>query len=469
MAASWKVLVAIASHGNAQDHFLRQVVSEYLPLGERCRIVVLSNVAKRVAGAEVRIGVPTADPYSLPFAHRAVFAENVEDFDLFIYSEDDTLISVENIEAFRSAQRQLEANEVAGFLRSEVRTDGGRQIVSANHHFRWRPESVVRRGTDLYAKFSNQHSGCYIVTRTQLQRAIDSGGFLVEPRRRRYGMLETAASDIYTQCGLVRRINLSRIHDFIVPHLANKYFERMGVPVEDLLEQLEALKAIHAGQKWAGTLVEPEARTPHFRWSKNLYECGDRRLLGAVPSSARHVLSIGASWGGNERALVERGLNVTAVPIDAVFGHRLERLGVTVVAGSLDEAAERLSGNSFDVILLDDILHRALRPTAWLSTLRPLLAEDGRVLGSIPVAPNALTILRDIRDGSMPVFPRFEVHGLHGASRRRLKRWLRAGGLESISIVAEPEVGEGMNRGSIVGYLKAQVGARLVFSAGSAS
>ena len=467
ISTSCKVLVAIASYGNAQDHFLRRVVAEYRPLQERCRIVVLSNIDKQIEGAEVRVGVPTRDPYSLPFAHRAVFAENAAGFDLFIYTEDDTLLTVESIEAFLNAQRQLEDDEIAGFLRSEVRTDGGRQVVSVNHHFRWIPDTVVRRGTDWYAKFSNQHSGCYMVTRAQLQRAIASGGFLVEPRRRRYGMLETAASDIYTQCGLRRLVNLSRIDEFIVPHLANKYFTRMGIPIEDLHAQVHVLQGISAAGTWSGSLVDPQANTPHFRWSKNLYAGADRSLLSAMPAGARSVLSVGASWGANEHALVQRGLDVMAVPIDAVFGRHLESLGVGVVQGELDKVMRRLNGRRFDVVLLDDVLHRTKQPTQWLDALQRVLAPEGRIVGSIPVAPNALSILRDVRDGIRPVVPRFESHGLHASNRGRLKQWLARARLEAVTIVPEPEPRDDADRESVIGYLKSRMPARLIFAAQS--
>ena len=63
------LLVGIASYGTAQDHFLEQVVAQYRGLDMNCRIVVLSNIDKPVQGAEVRVGLPSRDTYSLPFVH----------------------------------------------------------------------------------------------------------------------------------------------------------------------------------------------------------------------------------------------------------------------------------------------------------------------------------------------------------------------------------------------------------------
>ena len=44
---------------------------------------------------------------SLPFAHKAVFAENADRYDLFIYDEDDVLAPKSTIEAYPRATRVL--------------------------------------------------------------------------------------------------------------------------------------------------------------------------------------------------------------------------------------------------------------------------------------------------------------------------------------------------------------------------
>jgi hypothetical protein len=69
-----KLLVAIASYGTSNDRYLKRLVEEYRSMSYGVDIVVLSNVAKPVEGAEVRVGMPTKDPWSLPFAHKQVLA-----------------------------------------------------------------------------------------------------------------------------------------------------------------------------------------------------------------------------------------------------------------------------------------------------------------------------------------------------------------------------------------------------------
>src|SRR5687768_10664566 len=78
------VLVTIASYGTSQDGFLQKVISEYRRFRNPPRIVVLTNVNKRVEHAEVIVGLPTRNPYSLPFAPRKIMASRASDHDLFI-------------------------------------------------------------------------------------------------------------------------------------------------------------------------------------------------------------------------------------------------------------------------------------------------------------------------------------------------------------------------------------------------
>jgi len=99
-----KILVAIANYGTKNDRYLDCVLREYRAMPDDVHVVVLSNVSKNFGeGVEVVLKSPKGDPWSFPFAHKRIFAERALDYELFIYSEDDTLITRRNIEAFRKA------------------------------------------------------------------------------------------------------------------------------------------------------------------------------------------------------------------------------------------------------------------------------------------------------------------------------------------------------------------------------
>lgn len=420
-----RVLVGIASYGTAQDHFLKRLIEEYRRIPLPVDIVVLTNAPKPVEGAEVVVGLPSKDPYSLPFAHKELFAARADRYDLFIYSEDDTLITERHIRAFLDAQAKLGEDEIPGFIRSESDPEGRRYIVSVNTMFRWIPGSVVERGGENFATFSNEHSGCFLVTRRQLKKAIASGGFLVPPHAERYQILETAASDLYTQCGLRRLVSLSRIEDFIVPHLANKYYHRMGIPLEELKLQVAALRRISEEGGWTGTLYDPDSGLRGLRCCKNLYERTEEPVLRAVPAAARRVLSLGCGWGENEERLEKRGHTVCAVPVDAVLAASVARRGIRTVVGPLDQAMKQLEGEQFDAVLLADALHLVADPVEWLRAAARRLAPGGRVIVSVPNTTELTGRVRDLLAGHKRA-----GRAAHRVSRARLKQWIRQAGLE---------------------------------------
>src|ERR1700730_17320409 len=218
-----RVLAAIANYGTGHRQNLDRLIAEYHSMPWHVDVVVLSNIPKTISPrVEVRVGLPAKNPWSLPFAHRSLFGERRDAYDLFIYSEDDRLVQASNIEAFLTASRILRPNEIPGFMRTETDVDGNAYVSSMHGYYRWDPSDLIARGGELFAPFTNDHAACYLITRDQLAGAIESGGFLVPPYEGRYDMLCTAATDVYTRCGLKRYLSISRLADFLLPHLPNK-------------------------------------------------------------------------------------------------------------------------------------------------------------------------------------------------------------------------------------------------------
>jgi 2-polyprenyl-3-methyl-5-hydroxy-6-metoxy-1,4-benzoquinol methylase len=385
------------------------------------------------------VGLPSKDPYSLPFAHRQLFADNKDNYDLFIYTEDDTLITENNIVSFLKYQTLLDKKEILGFVRSEIDTLGKKYITSINHHFRWLPDSVSKRGDEFFAKLSNDHSGCFIATREQLNIALGSGNFLVRPYKNTYGMLETAATDIYTCCGLTRLICISKIENFILPHLANKYIGKMGFPLEEMDRQIQYLKDSHRDNKWKGSLFNPQTKFPNFRGSKNLYEKVDFKLLEEIPVTAETVLSVGCGWGANESWLMEnRRIEITAVPIDSAFANSLHQRGIKCITGPIEDVLKKLNGRKFDVILIDNILHLLRNPIFFLSSISENVSAGGYVVASVINTTELVATIRAVLNGHGDVIlPKFEEHGTHLTNRYAIKKWFRKSNFSIASFECE--------------------------------
>lgn len=435
--AKMKILVVIANYGTKNDGYLRRLLEEYRTMSHDVHVVVLTNVRKNFGDdVEVVVETPRGDPWTFPFAHKKIMAGRLEDFDLFVYSEDDTLIRGKNVDAFLSAAEVLEGDEIAGFLRSEKGPDGATYISTVHSHFHWDPRSVVRRGSHTFAYFTNEHSACYILTRDHLRRAIQSGGFLAGPHQSGYDLLVSAATDPYTRCGFRKLICVSKIEDYVLPHLPNKYVGKLGLSRLDFLRQIEALLDIGNQKRSSTVLLNGQTSVTRFQWSKSYYELLSPEVLALIPSSVRRILSFGCGWGAPEAELARKGISVTAVPLDSVIGACAESRGIEVVYGEPERALERLSGRLFEGILISNLLHLAPEPDRLLASLSKLLSPEGVVIASVPNLAQAPVLLKRMIPGSFfRSLGSYRRARMHMTSDRKIRHWFARAGLRVMKMV----------------------------------
>lgn len=348
--------------------------------------VVVFSEAPKDLGPDVKVivGLPSRNPWTLPFAHKSYFAKNADQYDLFIYSEDDNDVKEEHIHAFLNATDQLASDEIAGYLRYEVSSSGDKTMDEVFGSYHWKPESVRRRGEYTIAEFTNEHTGFYILTQSQLKRAIASGGFLREPYRGRYNWPETAATDPYINCGFRKVICISDLEKFLIHHMPDRYASQHCVTLKSFQQQIQTLMAICDGLHPASTLCKIEPDFPRNLWSKSCYEKPNDELLKMVPNEAKSILSVGCGWGATETRLKERGSKVTAIPLNSVFGAAVEQMGIEVIYGSWDEVVKSIGDRQFDCILISNLLHLQPDPQQMVKIFSKYVSRGGVLLLSGP-------------------------------------------------------------------------------------
>lgn len=436
-------------------------------------VLVLSNIPKAVGpGAKlVQVNLTGKNPASLPFAHKKIFADRVNDFDLFIYSEDDTLITESNIKAYLKACTVLADNEIPGFFRFERGVDGQLNYPEVHGPFHWDCQSVRNRSGWVFASFTNEHSACFVLTQRQLKRAIASGGFLVEPHHGKYDFICTAATDPYTQCGFDKVIGLTPLDDFLVHHLPNVYVgSTFGVGETELSGQIQRLVQIAENGHRPSPLFSSVSKLMSARFSKDCYETPQREIIDSIPAETRTVLSLGCGRAATEAALVERGLKVVAVPVDAVFSSGARAKGVEIVEGDMAAAREKLGGRQFDCILVADILHLMEDPVAVMRTFVPLLRKGGTAIVRVPVIQRFVTIYRSIRgDQRLTELDIYEKTGINFVSSRIVRRWLKRSGLQIDKVGTDVPTGNSRLPRFLKPLLRPirarQMGAKMIFTA----
>jgi 2-polyprenyl-3-methyl-5-hydroxy-6-metoxy-1,4-benzoquinol methylase/outer membrane murein-binding lipoprotein Lpp len=115
------------------------------------------------------------------------------------------------------------------------------------------------------------------------------------------------------------------------------------------------------------------------------------RLVGAN----KRVLDVGCANGYLARVLVENGCTVSGVEVDAAAAEQARSLLQDLVVGDLEQLdlAAELGTGRFDVVVLGDVLEHLRDPLPVLRSVRPLLAQGGYVVMSIPnVAHGAVRV-----------------------------------------------------------------------------
>jgi 2-polyprenyl-3-methyl-5-hydroxy-6-metoxy-1,4-benzoquinol methylase len=426
-----KILVAITSYGTSNDRYLARVTQEYRSMAFETYIVIFSNYRKRVpGGTELVVGLPTENPRSLSFAHKQLFADRQNDFDLFIYTEDDILITDKNIRAFLQLSPTLHAGEIPGFLLREIAADGSLNYPQAHAQFHWDPGSVVCRGSETYAFFTNEHAASYMLTRVHLQQAVASGGFVVRPYEDRYDMLCSAATDPYTRCGFRKLICISRLEEFSLHHLPNKYIGKLGISGGTLQRQVEALIKIGQNGSVPVSLFQSETKLMGMSYSKDYYEPARREIAPLMEKSASNVLSIGCGWGATEAWLAKSGLRVVAVPMDPVISAEMTGTGAELIHGELKKAIGTLAGQRFDCLLLLNMLHLVEDPVGVLRSVSSLMSPHCQLIATVPNLSSIVVRWKRIRGGSRwKRLEKYESSRVHQTSQRLIRKWFAEAGL----------------------------------------
>ena len=424
-----RLLVVIASFGEKNLEFLRRITRQYRRMTMHVDVVVVSEAPKPLdPDIKVVVGLPSRNPWSLPFAHKYILAENLDNYDLFAYSEDDMDVTEENIQAFLHVTPQLEHGEIAGYLRYEVSSSGLRSLPDVHGAAHWKPESVRRRGPHTIAEFTNEHAAFYLLTQAQLRQAIASGGFLRAPCEGRYDMACTAATDPYTNCGFRKVVCISSLEDFLIHHLSNRYVNQLGISLPACQEQVQTLIEIRDGVHPVSTLCEVESKMPNGEWSKSYYEEPSSELLKIIPGDAQRILSIGCGWGATEVQLKRRGASVTVLPLDSVIGAEATRLGSEVIYGSMEECFTQLGERTFDCVLMTNLLHLQRDPARLLEQSSKFVAGLGTIVISGPNLHSIRLLKRALRNQHYGKIEDYSLSGIRRSSPKELATHFRQSG-----------------------------------------
>jgi hypothetical protein len=229
-----KILISIANYGDSQLNYLNTIIDEFRSYK---RYDITINVHSTVPVYRKDINLTLYDPSiktKLVSVHRKEFVNSIEDYDLFLYTENDILIKEETIDTFLKYELLLDINHCLGFIRYEKLPNDENIYITPDVFF-----NVPKRGMDnnnininniSYFTLQNDHQGCWILSQNKLKNIISNFQFISDTSN-----LESGASEIYSKWihgingvkgGPIIKIYTKNKEDLdkcLIHHLSDKY------------------------------------------------------------------------------------------------------------------------------------------------------------------------------------------------------------------------------------------------------
>ena len=130
------------------------------------------------------------------------------------------------------------------------------------------------------------------------------------------------------------------------------------------------------------------------------YQNARADVVALIPRGARRVLEVGCG-AGNTAALVKERAGVAEVCGVELSPHAAEaarRILDRVVCGDVETLELDFPAGHFDCVVCADVLEHLRDPWAALRKLRPLLADGGVVVASIPNLQHLKPVLKILSD-----------------------------------------------------------------------
>lgn len=268
---NYRILVVITNYGNNQLECLKKILREYNNFKKYSVKVILVNTEyiKDLNYPNLDIEQKLFDESLklwLTHKHKKIMYDNRNNYDIFIYSENDMLITEKHLDLFLKHSKNLKnTNYIPGFLRYEIRENKKYLIDCHKIHtvhksnfykiikflttkkLRFYLYSIVKNFSSFYPIITqnnikindkeyfivqNPHQACYILTRDQLKIILNSGNYFNE-KYNYAGIREGAASNVFLICGVNKVISKEDLEDSLIYHLSNIYTKSYPIFIKE--------------------------------------------------------------------------------------------------------------------------------------------------------------------------------------------------------------------------------------------
>ena len=218
------ILAVLVNYGEEQLHYLQQVVNELKSFKKyKVTIFVNSNIPLDMIKGIDYVNVIQLDDYQLlPLTCKQVIWNYKDDFDVFLFGENDHLFQEHHIDKYLEYTSILPKNRIAGLIQYEE-NETGKYYPAYHAHYDWDYNSVEQYDGRKFAHFTNIHQATFILTKSQLLNIGEMYDFTTFFGKSHYSVKCKVNTDIYQFCEMKKMICISEFEDNLIHHLPNIY------------------------------------------------------------------------------------------------------------------------------------------------------------------------------------------------------------------------------------------------------
>ena len=217
------VLAVLVNYGTEQLQYLEQVVSELKSFKKyNVTVIVNSNIKLDIPGIDYVNEICLNDYQLLPLTCKQVIWHYRDEFDIFLFGENDHLFKEHHIDKYLHYNSILPENRIAGLIQYEE-NETGKYYPAYHAHYDWDYNGVEKYTGLKFAHFTNIHQATFILTKEQLLKIGQMYDFTQFFGPSHYSVKCKVNTDIYQFCGMKKMICISDFEDNLIHHLPNIY------------------------------------------------------------------------------------------------------------------------------------------------------------------------------------------------------------------------------------------------------
>jgi hypothetical protein len=219
-----KILAVLVNYGEEQLNYLQQVVTELKSFQKyNVTVIVNSNIPLNQINGIDNLNVIKLNDYQLlPLTCRKVIWEHRNNFDIFMFGENDHLFKEHHVDKYLEYNKILPKDRITGLIQYEE-NEIGKYYPAYHAHYKWDNNSVEEYGNKKFAHFTNIHQATFILTKEQLLDIGKKHDFTKFFGSSQYSVKCKVNTDIYQFCDMKKLICISEFEDNLIHHLPNIY------------------------------------------------------------------------------------------------------------------------------------------------------------------------------------------------------------------------------------------------------